>query len=41
MDFKAARRAMVDSQLRPQAVTDPLVIAAMATVPREQFSTLR
>lgn len=37
MDFKAARRAMVDSQLRPQAVTDPLVIAAMATVPREQF----
>lgn len=37
MDFKAARRAMVDSQLRPQAVTDPLVIAAMATVTREQF----
>ena len=37
MDFRAARRAMVDSQLRPQAVTDPLVIAAMATVPREQF----
>ena len=37
MDFAAARRAMVDSQLRPQAVTDPLVIAAMAVVPREQF----
>lgn len=37
MDFHAARRAMVDSQLRPQAVTDPLVIAAMATVPREVF----
>lgn len=37
MDFTAARRAMVDSQLRPQAVTDPLVIAAMATVPREEF----
>jgi len=37
MDFQAARRAMVDSQLRPQAVTDPLVIAAMATVPREAF----
>ena len=37
MDFQAARRAMVDSQLRPQAVTDPLVIAAMATVPREAY----
>lgn len=37
MDFAAARRAMIDSQLRPQAVTDPLVITAMATVPREQF----
>jgi protein-L-isoaspartate(D-aspartate) O-methyltransferase len=37
MDFAAARRAMVDSQLRPQAVTDPLVVAAMAGVPREQF----
>ena len=37
MDFAAARRAMIDSQLRPQAVTDPLVITAMAVVPREQF----
>lgn len=37
MDFAAARRAMVDSQLRPQAVTDPLVVAAMASVPREEF----
>lgn len=37
MDFAAARRAMVDSQLRPQAITDPLVIAAMASVPREEF----
>lgn len=37
MDFAAARRAMVDSQLRPQAVTDPLVVAAMATVARERF----
>ena len=27
MDFAQARRAMVDSQLRPQAVTDPLVVA--------------
>ena len=30
MDFDVARRAMVDSQLRPQAVSDSLVIAAMA-----------
>jgi protein-L-isoaspartate(D-aspartate) O-methyltransferase len=37
MDFAAARRAMVDSQLRPQAVTDALVVAAMASVPREEF----
>lgn len=37
MDFTAARRAMVDSQLRPQAVTDPLLVAAMASVPREEF----
>ncbi|GLR47657.1 protein-L-isoaspartate O-methyltransferase family protein [Sphingomonas astaxanthinifaciens] len=37
MDFAAARRAMVDSQLRPQAVTDPLVVGAMASVARERF----
>lgn len=37
MNFEAARRAMIDSQLRPEAVTDSLVIAAMAIVPREQF----
>src|SRR6476659_427680 len=36
-DFKAAREAMVESQLRPQGVTDPSVIAAMSRVPREQF----
>ena len=29
--------AMVDSQLRPQGVSDPSVIAAMALVPREKF----
>jgi len=28
---------MVDSQLRPQGVNDPSVIAAMASVPREEF----
>lgn len=37
MDYATARRTMVDNQLRPQAVTDPLVIAAMASVPREQY----
>ncbi len=36
-DYAAARRAMVDSQLRPQGVTDPAVLAAMAAVPREEF----
>ena len=36
-DFAAARQAMIDSQLRPQGVTDPAVLAAMAAVPREQF----
>jgi protein-L-isoaspartate(D-aspartate) O-methyltransferase len=36
-DFTAARQAMVDSQLRPQGVNDPAVIAAMSLVPRELF----
>lgn len=36
-DFAAARQAMIDSQLRPQGVTDPRVLAAMAAVPREDF----
>ena len=36
-DFAAARRAMIDSQLRPEGVTDPALLAAMASVPREQF----
>lgn len=36
-DFAAARRAMIDSQLRPQGVTDPVILAAMASIPREQF----
>lgn len=37
MDSQAARRAMIDSQLRPEAVTDAAVLAAMAAVPREDF----
>jgi protein-L-isoaspartate(D-aspartate) O-methyltransferase len=36
-DFAAARRAMVESQLRPQGVTDHAVIAAMGSVAREDF----
>ena len=36
-DYAAARQAMVDSQLRPQGVSDPLVVAAMRKVPRELF----
>jgi protein-L-isoaspartate(D-aspartate) O-methyltransferase len=36
-DYAAARQAMVDSQLRPLGVSDPLVVAAMASVPRELF----
>ena len=36
-DYDAARQAMVDSQLRPQGVNDPSVIAAMSLVPREKF----
>jgi protein-L-isoaspartate(D-aspartate) O-methyltransferase len=36
-DFAAAREAMVESQLRPQGVTDPAVLAAMRKVPREDF----
>jgi protein-L-isoaspartate(D-aspartate) O-methyltransferase len=36
-DFAAARRAMIDSQLRPEGVTDAAVLAAMAAVAREEF----
>lgn len=36
-DFAAARAAMVASQLRPQGVTDPAVLEAMARIPREDF----
>ena len=37
MDFKLARHNMVESQIRPNEVTDPLLIDAMATLPREVF----
>jgi protein-L-isoaspartate(D-aspartate) O-methyltransferase len=36
-DFAAARAAMIESQLRPQGVADPLVLAAMGAVLRERF----
>jgi protein-L-isoaspartate(D-aspartate) O-methyltransferase len=36
-DYAAARAAMVDSQLRPQGVVDPAVVAAMGSVEREKF----
>jgi protein-L-isoaspartate(D-aspartate) O-methyltransferase len=37
MAYAAARKFMVDGQLRPNKVTDPLVLAAMARLPREAF----
>jgi protein-L-isoaspartate(D-aspartate) O-methyltransferase len=37
MRFEAARRNMVEGQVRTQQVNDPRVLAAMAEVPREIF----
>jgi len=37
MDFARARTAMVDSQVRPNAVTDFDIIRIMSAVPRENF----
>lgn len=37
LSFAAARRYMVDGQLRINDVTNPRVIGAMQTVPRERF----
>lgn len=36
-DFVAARTHMVESQLRPNRVNDPRVLAAMRSLPRERF----
>ena len=36
-DFAEARNRMVDSQIRPNKVTDPRIIAAMRRIPRERF----
>lgn len=37
MDFEAARRTMVDTQIRPNDVTDPAIVGAFLRVPREAF----
>jgi protein-L-isoaspartate(D-aspartate) O-methyltransferase len=37
IDFAAARRMMVDGQVRTADVTDPRLIAAMLELPRERF----
>src|SRR5215831_9148513 len=37
MDYAAARRNMVESQLRPNKVTDAAVLDALGTLPRERF----
>jgi protein-L-isoaspartate(D-aspartate) O-methyltransferase len=37
MDFAAARKNMVASQVKTNRVTDPLVIEALSEVPREKF----
>ncbi len=37
MDFSAARTALIDSQVRPNDVTDRRLIGAMASIPREVF----
>lgn len=36
-DYAAARAAMIESQLRPEGVTDRAVLGAMGSVPREAF----
>lgn len=37
LDFEEARLRMVDSQVRPNKVNDPRIIAAMRALPRERF----
>ncbi len=37
LDYEAARRAMIDCQLRTSGVNEPWVLTAMARVPREDF----
>lgn len=37
LDFGQARRLMVDCQVRPNQVTDPRILEAMRSIPRERF----
>lgn len=37
MDFASARKIMVDSQIRPNDMTDPDIVRAFLKVPREAF----
>jgi protein-L-isoaspartate(D-aspartate) O-methyltransferase len=37
MNFEAQRRRMVETQLIPRGIRDPLVLKAMGKVPREEF----
>ena len=37
VDFAEARKRMVDGQIRPNKVSDPRLLAALLTVPRERF----
>ncbi len=37
LDFTDARNRMVDSQIRPNKVTDPRILSAMRQLPRERF----
>jgi len=41
MDFAVARRNMVESQLRTNKVTDPDLLSALRTIPREAFLPAR
>lgn len=37
LDYADARKRMVDSQIRPNRISDPRILAAMAELPRERF----
>lgn len=37
VDYQAARERMIETQLIPRGITDPLVLRAMGKVPRELF----
>lgn len=41
IDFEQARHAMIVQQVRPWEVVDPLVLDALAAVPREEFVPAR